>query len=91
MISRARIELQLKYAKEEAQEHGGEAHRMGIQVMTDYVALLTIVEALAESDPYVEFEPGGMLCQWCHESDQVEHAESCEWRQARDLVGTEDR
>lgn len=91
MIDKARVEKLLAHAMSPDAE---DADGMWIQIdeaialLTGYLAMRGVVEALAERDPYGEFEDTcGRLCQWCYESEQVDHAEDCEWAKARALIG----
>lgn len=58
------------------------------RILEDNLAMRGIVEALAERDPYGEFEDAcPRLCQWCYEAEEAGHAPDCEWANARALVG----
>jgi len=97
MIDRARVERMLTNAQRENQGVLAMAMTPQEQVtlLTQHLALLTIVEALEKRRmARHEIRDGQsiIVCDFCYRYSpigwvEIEHAESCEWRRARELLG----
>ena len=100
MIDRARIEHLLSYVERAAQSDDLMVHffnKEAHDVLTDYLALRDIVEALAANDPTGQDWQGADTCPLCDEyrgGDEGErrpHGEDCPRRLAVELMGNLDQ